>query len=172
MKKLKLKLHGNCRNGNTATRKGVKRVGGVYFDPRATMAALYELAGKANRGARAGAEAMAAVGESAIKRQLSLSSHPAGTRTPAAPGSPPSLISGQLRRSVRRTGLASKSLGRWESRVAPTTVYARIQELGGHAGRHHASYLPPRPYVAPAMIESRERARKAAIGAFRAETGL
>lgn len=34
------------------------------------------------------------------------------------------------------------------------TPYARIQEYGGYAGRNHASYIPPRPYLAPAMKDS------------------
>jgi phage gpG-like protein len=30
-------------------------------------------------------------------------------------------------------------------------VYSRIQELGGRTGRNHATYLPPRPYMRPAL---------------------
>lgn len=35
------------------------------------------------------------------------------------------------------------------------TPYARIQEYGGNAGRGHKSYIPPRPYLAPARDDSR-----------------
>lgn len=33
--------------------------------------------------------------------------------------------------------------------------YARIHEKGGYAGRGHKAYIPPRPYLAPALNESR-----------------
>jgi len=35
------------------------------------------------------------------------------------------------------------------------TPYARIQEYGGTAGRNHAAHIPPRPYLAPALNDSR-----------------
>lgn len=35
------------------------------------------------------------------------------------------------------------------------TPYARIQEYGGYAGRGHKAYIPPRPYLGPALQESR-----------------
>lgn len=128
--------------------------------------ALERLAARGESAARPAAEAMAAVAERAIKKNLSLSSHPRRTATPSAPGTPPSLITGQLRRSVRRT--RSEGSGtRWEAHVAPTVVYARIQELGGAAGRGHRSRLPARPYVRPALAASREQMRQAAARAFR-----
>lgn len=37
--------------------------------------------------------------------------------------------------------------------VGPHTRYAAIHEFGGWAGRKHASYIPPRPYVWPAWAE-------------------
>lgn len=36
----------------------------------------------------------------------------------------------------------------------PDTPYARIQEYGGNAGRNHKSYIPPRPYLQPALNEA------------------
>lgn len=36
----------------------------------------------------------------------------------------------------------------------PDTPYARIQEYGGNAGRGHRSYIPPRPYLEPALNDS------------------
>lgn len=92
------------------------------------------------------------------QRQLGLSSHGKDTPTPAAPGEPPSLITGQLRRSVR---MIPKGPGHVQ--VGATTVYARIQELGGWAGSGHASYLPPRPYLKPALRNSRTAMRAAAV---------
>lgn len=35
------------------------------------------------------------------------------------------------------------------------TPYARIQELGGYAGRGHKAYIPPRPYLKTALNDSR-----------------
>lgn len=129
-------------------------------------AALERLAEAGQSVARPAAEAMAAVAERAVKQELSASSHPRGTPTPSLPGEAPSLVTGQLRRSVRRT--RSEGAGsHWEAHVAPTTVYARIQELGGSAGRGHRSRLPARPYVGVGIAISRARMRKAAIRAFR-----
>jgi phage gpG-like protein len=142
------------------------------IETEALLARLDEIETAGVAAARPCAEAMAAVGEQAIKMNLSLSSHPRGTKTPAPPGAPPALISGTLRRSVRRTRSYASGLGEWTAHVAPTVVYARIQELGGRAGRDHRSYLPPRPYVRPAIIASTLRARSAAIRVFRERTGL
>jgi phage gpG-like protein len=119
------------------------------------------------------AVAMATVGERAIKLELSRSSHPAGTKTPAQPyADPPSLISGRLRASTRRTRLFSTGFYTWTARIAPTTRYARIQELGGWTGRHHKSHLPPRPYVRPARLWSQAKARDVGVKTFRQKTGL
>lgn len=85
-----------------------------------------------------------------ISLALSEKSHPMGTKTPSAPGEPPALITGSLKRSVYSKGAVGKA-GRYAAKVGPRTVYARIQELGGHAGKNHRSYLPPRPYVKPAL---------------------
>lgn len=94
--------------------------------------------------------------------------HPPRTKTPSPPGAPPALVTGTLRRSVRVEPAAG--LVRATARVAPHTVYARIQELGGHIypvrakalrwvedGTVHFArhvYLPPRPYMAPALRET------------------
>jgi phage gpG-like protein len=85
-------------------------------------------------------------------------SHPAHTKTPSFPGTPPAAISGALAASVVVTpdGLSAY--------VGPTTSYGRIQELGGgmtghpmmhwqeppgvwHHSAHHD--LPDRPYLGP-----------------------
>jgi phage gpG-like protein len=101
---------------------------------------------------------MGAVVMREVQAQLGLSDHGRGTPTPSSPGEPPSLITGQLRRSVI---MVPKGPG--HVRVGATTVYARIQEFGGDAGKDHASHLPPRPYLKPAMLKSAAAAREAAL---------
>lgn len=83
------------------------------------------------------------------RANLSRTSHQRGTPTPSRPGEPPSLISGRLRSSMRVT-VPVREGETWKVIVGPTTVYARIQELGGVAGRGHRSHLPARPYLRPA----------------------
>lgn len=134
---------------------------------------MRQLNDRAKKSPREIAVAMAAVGERAIKMELSRSSHPAGTKTPSQPyADPPSLISGRLRASTRRTRLFSTGFYTWTARVAPTTVYARIQELGGWTGWKHKSHLPPRPYVRPARLWSQSKVRDTAVRTFRQMTGL
>jgi phage gpG-like protein len=140
----------------------------VSCDATDLIARLTEMKVAAPLTARTAVASMSAVGERMIKLELSQSSHAKGTPTPSSPGQPPSLISGQLRRSVKTTRVYPSGVATWTSHVAPTTVYARIQELGGDAGRDHRSHLPPRPYVRPATIRSMGPCRKAAIAAFRA----
>jgi hypothetical protein len=94
--------------------------------------------------------------EGRARAKLSETSHARGTPTPSPPGSPPSLISGALRSSFEITPPLGTGSGRWTSVLGPTSVYARIQELGGDAGRDHASHLPPRPYLKPAYDELEE----------------
>lgn len=93
--------------------------------------------------------------EDEIKRQLTTSSHRRGTPTPSAPGEPPSLVTGNLRRSIRVQGPTAGGAMRWEASVGPTAIYGRIQELGGVAGR--GARLPARPYVAPGLRAARGR---------------
>lgn len=86
--------------------------------------------------------------EQQTKTNLALTSHPRSTPTPSPPGSPPSLVSGNLRRSVLTTGPTDMGTG-YGVMVGATAVYSRIQELGGTAGR--GAQLPPRPYLKPAL---------------------
>jgi phage gpG-like protein len=92
--------------------------------------------------------------KTATRAKLELKSHAWGTPTPSAPGEPPAMISGALRDSVRYDPPRQTQPGLWMTTLGATTVYARIQELGGWAGRNHASYLPPRPYLKPAAEET------------------
>src|SRR5262249_46431466 len=92
---------------------------------------------------RATAKALHTI-ERAAKQKLTPSSHRRGEPTPSAPGDPPSLVSGALRRSVQVDGPEPTGPTGWEGQVGPTIVYGRIQELGGVAGR--GAVLPARPY--------------------------
>lgn len=86
------------------------------------------------------------------RRMLSLGWHSPGTPTGSAPGSPPWRISGRLSRAITVVKARPTGAGKWSGKVGPTrVVYARIQEIGGWAGRRHRSYLPPRPYMKPAV---------------------
>lgn len=86
--------------------------------------------------------------ESEVKKLLGMTSHPRGTPTPSGPGSPPSLISGNLRRSVRVSDVNGGG-SHWTVKVNSNTAYSQIQEYGGTAGR--GSHLPARPYMAPGL---------------------
>jgi hypothetical protein len=128
------------------------------------------------------------------------SSHARGTRTPAAPGDPPALVTGALKRSLRLYPAVSSGAYRAKSSVMPLIVYARIQELGGtvtakhtyvdRRGRVQPGYLrwgkdgsyryarsvtiPPRPYMRPThrKLIADGRLRQAAIRAVRHLAGL
>lgn len=130
--------------------------------------ALDYLIDRAGVSAGVAADRMADVAKRAIHTNLNLSSHPPGTPTPSPPGFPPSRITGQLDESVTETLRHHEdSVGHAENHVAPTAVYARIQELGGWTGVGHHTYLPPRPYVRPALEKSRRELQNAAERAFR-----
>lgn len=110
--------------------------------------------------------------------------HPPQTKTPSPPGQPPALVTGTLRRSVRPVYAAGAPGGVATSFVAPHTVYARIQEYGGHiypvrakflrwvedGVMHFAKhvYLPPRPYMRPTTAEmvADGALHRAALAAF------
>lgn len=99
---------------------------------------------------KAAVTAMAHTALTATQLELSRTSHPRRTPTPSAPGSPPSLITGTLRRSIVASPAVPIGPGVWRATVGGTVIYARIQELGGQTGRNHATTLPPRPYLRPA----------------------
>lgn len=89
------------------------------------------------------------------------------TYPPASPvGEPPALRTGYLHDSVYVRTLATES--GWQARVYPSTVYARIQELSGWAGRGHRSFLPARPYVRPATESTAPRVRQVYVDGWRA----
>lgn len=130
--------------------------------------ALDNLRDQAGVAAGVATDRMASVAKTAIHTNLNLTSHAPGTPTPSPPGFPPSRITGQLDDSVRETLRHHEpDRGHAENHVAPTAVYARIQELGGWTGAGHQTYLPSRPYVRPALERARRELARAAEDAFR-----
>lgn len=103
--------------------------------------------------------------------------------SPSAPGTPPARRTGTLARSVRAEPATLTGPGRATSSVAPHTVYARIQQLGGDIYPVRAKvlrwtegkrvryarhvYLPPRPYMVM-DAQRRQECRSAAIRAVEA----
>lgn len=100
---------------------------------------------------RAVVDSMQKVMKTEIERQLDLKHHAPGTPTPSSPGEPPAYISGRLHDSVKIQRPHSEGLGTIVGEVGATAIYARIHEFGGNTGRNHATYLPPRPYLQPAI---------------------
>jgi phage gpG-like protein len=82
--------------------------------------------------------------EQSVKRLLGASSHPPGTPTPSPPGAPPSLVTGNLRRSITVGDVEGRGT-HWSVTVSSNLVYSRIQQFGGTAGR--GAHLPARPYM-------------------------
>ena len=117
---------------------------------------LLAAVGRLDAATKAATAAAGAVVELETKNQLRKTSHSKKTPTPASPGSPPSLISGALMRSVAAQGPVGGA-GTYVETAGPSIIYGRIQELGGDAGRHHASHLPARPYMKPALEESKPK---------------
>lgn len=72
----------------------------------------------------------------------------------------------------RRDPRSRPEAARWEARTYSGIAYARIHEVGGWTGRNHASYLPPRPYVAPTVISMRGVLERIAADTFAREVGL
>jgi hypothetical protein len=135
--------------------------------PDELPALLQALAAKATAAASPSVNAMALAEQRyLVTNVLVRYSHAPGTcETPSPPGQPPALVTGTLRRSVQPV-LAAGGGPVADASVAPHTVYARIQEYGGHIypvrrkflrwfcdGHAHFAkhvYLPPRPYMKPA----------------------
>jgi hypothetical protein len=160
------------------------------MDPSELPGYLDRLAARASAAAPAAVNAMGmAYQRVLVGSTLVRYTHPRGTKTPSPPGQPPALATGTLRRSVRlEPATGSGPVAR--ASVAPHTVYARIQELGGHIypvraralrwtedGTVHFArhvYLPERPYMRPTRTETVADGtlRRAAIDAFRAAAGV
>ena len=126
-----------------------------------------------DRAALDAADAMAQSYQSAVVRSMKGPS-------PSPPGTPPARRTGTLARSVRAEPATLGSRGHASASVAPHTVYARIQQLGGDiypvrakvlrwsdkSGTHYARHvrLPARPYMVMTG-ERRRDCRSAAVGA-------
>jgi hypothetical protein len=107
--------------------------------------------------------------------------------SPSPPGTPPARVTGTLARSIRRGGGHPVGPYAFWVSVAPHTVYARIQQLGGHIRPKHTTasgrlgylrwegpggvhfsqhvYLPRRPYMvmSPAARSACHNAAKNAV---------
>jgi phage gpG-like protein len=101
--------------------------------------------------------------EGEAKKQFEYS-HPRGTKTPSSPGTPPAVITGTLRRSIKSDTPVPIGIGGAEGKVYPTAIYARIQELGGQG---HRGNIPARPYMAPALEASRPQLQVIAVAEWR-----
>lgn len=123
----------------------------VTVDTGAFAAGLRAWAERTVEATHAATEASAEIVREAVQDNLRLSYYPPASE----PGDPPAWRTGWLHDSVYVRVLALED--GWQGRIYPSTVYARIQELGGNAGRNHASYLPPRQYVEPASNETAPR---------------
>jgi phage gpG-like protein len=117
-------------------------------------AALEAVVAKQNAATRAATAKLLHMIEAAAKEQLTTSSHRKGEPTPSAPGEPPSLVTGNLRRSIKVDGPEPAGITGWRGQTGPTAEYGRIQELGGITGAHN-SVLPARPYMEPAWEQVR-----------------
>lgn len=115
------------------------------------IAALTEKEHALDAAARAAVAKALHMIERRAKEKLALKSHMAGTPTPSAPGEPPALVTGNLRRSIKVTGPQRIGPQTWRGEVGPSAVYGRIQELGGWVDQ--SRFLPARPYMQPAYAE-------------------
>jgi hypothetical protein len=123
-----------------------------------------EVAGRVPAACAAAANAMAVAEQRYLTTNVLVRySHPPFTKTPSPPGQPPAIVTGTLRRSLRI--VFAPPAARTTSSLAPHTVYARIQEVGGdiypvrrkylrwfedgawHFAKH--VHLPARPYMLP-----------------------
>jgi len=125
---------------------GVKLLGVPEFE-----AALKAMTAAADAATRAAVAQGGHLIESETKKNLSIGSHGRGEPTTSAPGTPPDLVTGGLRRSVKVDGPTNTGPYTWTSSTGPTAVYGRIQEMGGVTGRGGATVLPARPYLGPAL---------------------
>ena len=132
--------------------------------PDELPAYLEAIAARVPAAAAAAANAMAnAEQRYLVTNVLIRYTHPMYTKTPSPPGQPPALVTGTLRRSLRI--VPAPPAARTTASLAPHTVYARIQEVGGtiypvrrkflrwvEDGTVHFARkvtLPARPYMLP-----------------------
>lgn len=118
------------------------------FGIKELQAALDEVMVRAQVASRTIVKRSETVVEAEAKKQFT-GAHKRGTPTTSSPGSPPDVVTGTLRRSIKSSPVSVSGFVAKGS-VYPTAVYARIQELGGPAGRGGRTNLPARPYMTPA----------------------
>lgn len=132
----------------------------------ATIAAMNDLRDRVRAATFAGIDRCAQeIVKPAIQDNLQRRHYP-----PASPpGEPPAYRSGHLHDEVYAVSFETDRGAAGE--VWPSTPYARIHELSGWAGRDHASHLPARPYVGPALEESAEQIGIEMVSAWRRALG-
>lgn len=84
--------------------------------------------------------------------------HDAGTKTPSAIGTPPTNVSGNLRRSIK-SDTVRVGFGTYKAIVGPTAVYGRAVELGAPNWPSGVAY----PYMKPAADKLLREGRVYAI---------
>lgn len=136
----------------------------VRVDSDEARAALKGLASDVQaRASEMGLRWAALAVERRAKQKLTESGrHPKGTPTPSAPGSPPAIVTGALRASVKAGEVRREGFGVYRVEIGPTIVYGRVQELGGGPRN-----LPARPYMAPTAQEAGQEVRDAYLSAVR-----
>lgn len=112
---------------------------------REWRAALDAIAKAVNLATERSTTQAAHIVERRVKLTLRTYTHPPGTPTPSPAGAPPALVTGSLMRSIYSTPTWRVRAGVYRSKVGPTIVYARAQELG-----YPPRGLPKRPYQKPA----------------------
>jgi hypothetical protein len=102
-----------------------------------------------------------------VAAELTRKTHPPGTPTPSIAPEPPALVTGNLRRSAQDR--LPQRIGRaiWEGALRMTAIYARIQAKGGWTGRNHATHLPARDYITPAVRAMARPLRERAVARLR-----
>lgn len=115
---------------------------------------------------KAAVEAVSQAGETLTKLALSKRSHPKGTPTPSPKGAPPALVSGDLRRSVRRTPATMVGSARFVQVLGSRLIYAPVHEFGPvtitakrfpQLGNPQAGFfgpqvtIPSRPWMRPSV---------------------
>jgi hypothetical protein len=115
----------------------------------------------------AAVKALGRAGETATKLTLTKRTHKAGTPTPSAPGQPPALVSGALRRSVYRMPAEPVAPGVALQVMSCHVIYGPVHEFGPVTIRSKGSYplrnkatgqvfgykvvIPRRPWMKPSM---------------------
>lgn len=78
--------------------------------------------------------------------------HRHGTKTTATAGSPPAVVTGNLKSNIQPS-VTRKGFGSYLVEVGPTPIYGRTLELGGKNWKSGVNY----PFMKPAYESIRER---------------